>query len=108
IEDQIALIEQLVEKGYTYKTNQAIYFDVSKFPDYTKLSGQNRDDKITGARSDVVVDSEKKNPADFALWFFTVGRFKDHALRWDSPYGEGFPGWHIECSAMSMKYLGLS
>ncbi len=108
IEDQIALIEQLVKKGYTYKTNQAIYFDVSKFADYTKLSGQKLEDKITGARSDVVVDNEKKNPADFALWFFTVGRFKNHALKWESPWGEGFPGWHIECSAMSMKYLGLS
>lgn len=116
IEDQVALIETLIEKGFTYVTNQAIYFDISKFENYTKLSGQSLEDKITGARRDVVVDNEKKNPADFALWFFTVGRFKDHVLRWDSPSPvrklsgkeEGFPGWHIECSAMSMKYLGLS
>lgn len=108
IEDQVALIETLIEKGFTYQTDQAIYFDVSKFPDYTKLSGQSLDEKITGARSGVVIDNQKRNPADFALWFFTVGRFENHTLRWDAPWGEGFPGWHIECSAMSMKYLGLS
>ncbi len=108
IEDQIALIETLVEKGFTYKTDQAIYFDVSKFPNYTNLSKQKLEDKKVGARGDVIVDDEKKNPFDFALWFFTVGRFSDHSLHWQSPWGEGFPGWHIECSAMSMKYLGLS
>lgn len=106
IEDQIALIAELVEKGFTYQTKQAIYFDVSKFPDYTKLSKQDLDDKITGARDEVVVDRDKKNPADFALWFFTVGRFTGHVLHWTSPWGEGFPGWHIECSAMAMRYLG--
>src|SRR3989344_5569046 len=108
IEDQIALLEALIEKGYTYKTDQAIYFDISKFPDYTKLSGQDLSEKKEGARGDVVVDKQKRNPADFALWFFTVGRFANHQLRWQAPFGEGFPGWHIECSAMSMKYLGLS
>ncbi|HVZ66700.1 MAG TPA: cysteine--tRNA ligase [Patescibacteria group bacterium] len=108
IEDQIALIEILIEKGYGYKTDGAIYFDTSKFADYGKLAGQNLEDKVAGVREDVIVDNEKRNPADFALWFFTKGRFKDHALHWDSPWGEGFPGWHIECSAMSMKYLGLS
>lgn len=106
IEDQIALIEVLIEKGFTYQTKQAIYFDVSKFPEYTKLSGQNLEDKKTRAREDVIVDSDKKNPADFALWFFTIGRFENHVLRWSSPWGEGFPGWHIECSAMAMRYLG--
>lgn len=106
IEDQIALIEELEKKGYTYKTTQAIYFDVTKFPEYTKLSKQDLDDKIAGARGEVVVDSEKHHPADFALWFFTVGRFEHHALRWPSPWGEGFPGWHVECSAMAMRYLG--
>ncbi len=107
IEDQIALIETLIEKGYTYQTPQAIYFDVSKFPDYTKLSGQELDEKEVGSREGVVVDKDKKNPQDFALWFFAKGRFENHFLRWPSPWGEGFPGWHIECSAMSMKYLGL-
>jgi cysteinyl-tRNA synthetase len=106
IADQIALIEELVVKGFTYKTPQAIYFNVSKFPDYTKLSKQDLDDKIAGVRQEVVVDSQKKNPADFALWFFTTGKFANHVLRWSSPWGEGFPGWHIECSAMAMRYLG--
>lgn len=106
IPDQIALIEELVEKGFTYITKQAIYFDVSKFPEYTKLSKQDLDDKITGAREEVVVDHAKKQPADFALWFFTVGRFENHVLHWTSPWGEGFPGWHVECSAMAMRYLG--
>src|SRR3989304_5835574 len=108
IDDQIALIETLIDKGYTYKTRQAIYFDISKFPNYTKLSRQKLSEKMAGARGDVVVDARKRNPADFALWFFTVDRFANHTLRWKSPFGEGFPGWHIECSAMSMKYLGLS
>ena len=108
IEDQIALIETLVEKGFAYKTNQAIYFDVSKFSNYTKLSGQKLEEKIQGGREEIVIDKQKKNPADFALWFFTVGRFENHSLKWESQWGEGFPGWHIECSAMSMKYLGLS
>ncbi len=103
---QIKLIERLEKNGFTYQTDQAIYFDISKFPDYTKLSGQKLTDKEIGSRADVVVDKQKKNPQDFALWFFTVGHFQDHVMRWPSPWGEGFPGWHIECSAMSMEYLG--
>lgn len=106
IEDQIALIEELTKKGFTYQTNEAIYFDVSKFPEYTRLSRQDLDDKLTGARDEVIVDKSKKNPADFVLWFFTVGRFENHVLRWESPWGVGFPGWHVECSAMAMRYLG--
>lgn len=108
IADQIELIQILQEKKFTYKTGQAVYFDVSRFKDYTALTGQDLEDKLIGARDDVIVDSKKRNPQDFALWFFTKGRFANHALRWDSPWGEGFPGWHIECSAMAMKYLGLS
>jgi cysteinyl-tRNA synthetase len=107
IKEQIELIEVLEEKGYTYTTSQAIYFDISKFPEYTKLSGQDLSEQVVGARDDVVVDTKKRNPQDFALWFFTVGRFESHELRWESPWGTGFPGWHIECSAMAMKYLGL-
>lgn len=106
INQQIKLIEQLIKKGYTYQTEQAIYFDVSKFPDYGKLSGQKLEEKVVGAREEVIVDKEKKNPQDFALWFFTTGRFANHLMKWSSPWGEGFPGWHIECSAMSMTYLG--
>lgn len=119
IDDQVALIEELVAKGVTYQTSQAIYFDISQFPNYSKLSGQDVEDKKTNARGDVNTDPEKKHPADFALWFFTVGRFENHVLHWSSPWasplapersdgrrGEGFPGWHIECSAMAMRYLG--
>jgi cysteinyl-tRNA synthetase len=104
--EQVALIENLVSKGKTYQTEQAIYFNVDSFADYTKLSRQPLDQKQTAVRSDVNEDPAKRHPADFALWFFTVGRFADHAMHWPSPWGEGFPGWHIECSAMSMKYLG--
>lgn len=106
IQDQIELIEKLMAKGYAYETSQALYFDISKFPDYTKLSRQPLDQKIEGVREEVVTDSEKRRPQDFALWFKLAGKFKNHTMHWPSPWGEGFPGWHIECSAMSMKYLG--
>jgi cysteinyl-tRNA synthetase len=105
---QVKLIKALEKNGLTYTTSHAVYFDVTKFEGYGKLSGQKLEDKETGSRSDVFVDKSKKHPADFALWFFTVGHFKDHTMRWSSPWGEGFPGWHIECSAMSMEYLGES
>lgn len=108
IGEQIKLIEKLVKKGFTYQTKEAVYFDTSRFPDYGKLAGQKLEEKVAGARADVVVDPNKKNPADFALWFFTIGHFAGHTMRWSSPRGEGFPGWHIECSAMSMEYLGNS
>jgi cysteinyl-tRNA synthetase len=106
IEEQIKLIKKLEEKGYTYQTDEAIYFDVSKFPTYGELTGQKLEDKKTGVRDEVIVDTKKKNPVDFALWFFTIGRFGSHVMKWPSPWGDGFPGWHIECSAMSMQYLG--
>lgn len=105
---QVKLIKALEKNGLTYTTAHAVYFDVAKFPNYGQLSKQNLEDKETGARSDVFVDKSKKHPADFALWFFTTGHFKDHTMKWSSPWGEGFPGWHIECSAMSMEYLGQS
>jgi cysteinyl-tRNA synthetase len=108
IAEQIELIEQLTTKGCTYETADGIYFDTAKFPNYGKLSGQNLDEKEAGAR--VAVKDEKRHPADFALWKFCVGENVDHAMRWPNPpsaqKGEGFPGWHIECSAMSSKYLG--
>jgi cysteinyl-tRNA synthetase len=106
ISDQIDLIKRLEEKGFTYKTEQGIYFDISKFPGYNRLSGQNLDDLKVAVREDVTSDPAKRHPADFALWIFTKGRFADHVMRWNAPWGNGFPGWHIECSAMSMKYLG--
>lgn len=108
INEQVKLIQKLEKNGFTYQTDEAIYFDISKFPDYTKLSGQKLEEKEIGVREDVVVDKQKRNPQDFALWFFTVGHFADHSMKWSSPWGEGFPGWHIECSAMSMEYLGDS
>lgn len=106
INEMVKLIQKLEEKGFTYQTDEAIYFDTSKFGNYGQLSGQKLAEKETGVREEVVVDPNKKHPQDFALWFLIVGRFKDHTMRWSSPWGEGFPGWHIECSAMSMLYLG--
>lgn len=106
VSEQIKLIEKLLKTGFAYQTDQAIYFDISQVPDYGKLTGQKLEEKRVGVREEVVVDPQKKNPQDFALWFFPVGRFEHHILRWPAPFGEGFPGWHIECSAMSMLYLG--
>lgn len=106
IPEQIKIIKLLFKKGLAYETSKAIYFDVSKFKNYTKLSRQPLSEKMTAAREEVIVDPEKKNAADFALWFKLTDRFKNHAMRWPSPWGNGFPGWHIECSAISTKYLG--
>jgi cysteinyl-tRNA synthetase len=109
IPEQIALVAKLMEKGFAYDTPEAVYFDVAKFPTYDSLFGnQALSEKQTAARKEVKTGEHKKNPADFALWFKRVGRFADHTMHWDSPWGDGFPGWHIECSAMSMKYLGSS
>lgn len=102
IEDQIELIKVLEEKGFTYRTSDGIYFDTSKFPDYGKLS--TLDEIKEGAR--VEVNPEKKNPRDFALWKFSP-KHEKRQMEWESPWGIGFPGWHIECSAMSMRYLGF-
>ncbi len=113
ISDMIALTETLLSKGFAYTTPSAIYFDVSKVKDYTKLSGQNLDELRTGAGSGEVEDSEKKSRLDFALWFFKAGTHKNALQTWHSPFesplvdhGEGFPGWHIECSAMIEAHLG--
>jgi len=106
IDQQIALIGNLVDNGFVYQTKQAIYFDVTKLSDYGKLSGQSLADKLTGARGDVVTDPHKHHPQDFAVWFFTVGHFEGHTMQWDSPWGKGFPGWHLECSAIIQTLLG--
>jgi len=106
VPEMIALVEKIIANGHGYETDQAVYFDITTFPTYTKLSRQTLDDKMTAARSEVQEDPEKRNPVDFALWFKAKGRFENHIMRWESPWGVGFPGWHIECSAMSMKYLG--
>lgn len=104
IGEMIQLIDKLQQNGFTYQTDEAIYFDKSKFP--KSLSPQNVDELKTAAREGVYIDPHKRYPTDFALWFKRVGRFKNHVMHWSSPWGDGFPGWHIECSAMSMKYLG--
>jgi len=101
--EQIALVATLEEKGYTYRTADGIYFDTAKFKDYTKLSHQDLDALKEGAR--VERNPEKRNPTDFALWKFSAQGSK-RQMEWDSPWGVGFPGWHLECSAMSMKFLG--
>lgn len=106
IAHMIALIQALEAKGFTYTTDEAVYFNTQLFPSYGQLSGQSLEDKTVAARDEVYADPKKQHPADFALWFFRKGRFAQHTMHWDSPWGDGFPGWHIECSAMSMAYLG--
>ncbi len=106
IPEQIDMVKLLVDKGFAYQTEQAIYFDVTRLEDYGKLTGQKLADKEVGARSDVVSDPDKKHPYDFSVWFFTVGRFEGHTMHWASPWGDGFPGWHLECSAIIHANLG--
>lgn len=105
IKEQLDLVKILLDKGFAYQTDQAIYFDVNKDDDYGKLTGQKLTDKEVGVRPEVITDPQKHNPSDFAIWFFTVGHFKDHTMHWPSPWGEGFPGWHIECSAIIKTHL---
>jgi len=99
--EQIELVKTLLEKGYAYESAGSVYFDISKFAEYGKLSGRNVEDMQAGAR--VEVSEEKRNPADFALWKKAEA---NHIMQWPSPWGAGFPGWHLECSVMAMKYLG--
>ncbi len=101
ITEQIDLVKTLLEKGYAYEVNGSVYFEVSKFKEYGKLSGRNIDEMQAGAR--VEVSPDKKSPADFALWKKAE---PNHIMQWPSPWGMGYPGWHLECSVMSMKYLG--
>ena len=103
IDEQIELIKQLEQNGHTYIIDDGVYFDTSTFADYGKMAGLDLTNQREGAR--VAINKQKRNPSDFALWKFSLaGEKRD--MEWDSPWGKGFPGWHIECSAMSMKYLG--
>ena len=101
IEEMLEMVQKIMENGYAYETSTAIYFDVSKLDEYGILSGINLREQKAGAR--VEVDPEKRNPYDFALW---IKAPENHLMKWDSPWGPSYPGWHIECSAMSQKYLG--
>jgi cysteinyl-tRNA synthetase len=103
IQEQIAMIEDLEKNGFTYRTQDGIYFDTSKLPDYGRLSGQKAEEKMAGARIEM---GDKRSATDFALWKFAPEGVK-REMEWESPWGKGFPGWHIECSAMSKKYLGV-
>ena len=105
IDTYIKMIETLLEKDYAYIANGNVYFDVSKANDYYKLSGKNQEELMIGVRDSVEEDVHKKNPADFVLWF-TTSKFENQDMKWDSPWGIGYPGWHIECSGISYKYLG--
>lgn len=103
IDEQIALITQLEDKGFTYTISDGVYYDTAKFPKYADFASLDVDEQQAGAR--VEYNPEKRNPTDFALWKFSP-KDQQRDMEWDSPWGRGFPGWHIECSAMSMKYLG--
>ena len=105
IDDYISLIKVLLEKGYAYISGGNIYFDTSKLDDYYVLTNHKEDDMVVGVRDGVEYDGSKHNQADFVLWF-TKSKFDDQELKWDSPWGLGYPGWHIECSCISMKYCG--
>ncbi len=105
IGDYIKVIESLLEKGYAYPAGGNIYFDTSKLEQYYVFNDHDEEDLAVGVRESVEEDDNKRNKADFVLWF-TKSKFEDQALKWDSPWGVGYPGWHIECSCISMKYLG--
>jgi cysteinyl-tRNA synthetase len=106
IDEMIEMVKKMEENGYTYETSQALYFDVTKIDNYNMFTNQSLEEKQEGVREEVGVDPEKKHPADFVLWMKRVGKYKDHIMHWNSPWGDGFPGWHIECSAMSTSVLG--
>ncbi len=105
IPEFIHMIEVLLEKGYAYKAGENVYFDTSKLDNYYALGNQNEDELMVGVRDDVEEDTNKRNRNDFVLWF-TKSKFEDQALKWDSPFGVGYPGWHIECSCIGLKHLG--
>ncbi len=101
VPEQIEMVQELIEKGHAYQSNGSVYFDVSSWPEYGKLSGRKVAEQEEGARLEI--NEEKRHPSDFALW---KNADPEHILQWKSPWGMGFPGWHVECSAMARKYLG--
>ncbi|MGH2271061.1 cysteine--tRNA ligase [Anaerohalosphaeraceae bacterium U12dextr] len=103
IPEQIELVQTLIDKGVAYEVNGSVYFDVTRWPGYGKLSGRNLEQMQAGAR--IEINQEKRNAADFALWKKAE---PNHIMQWNSPWGKGYPGWHLECSVMSMKYLGAT
>lgn len=105
IEMYITMITKLLENGYAYIADGNVYFDTTKFKNYYELSGRNSDDLMVAVREDIEEDTAKRNPFDFGLWF-TNSKFDNQELQWDSPWGRGYPGWHIECSGISIKNLG--
>lgn len=106
IGEMIETIKKIESNGYTYQTKQALYFDVTKVDNYTIFTGQKLEEKEVAVREEVEVDPDKKNPADFVLWMKKYGKYEDHLMNWESPWGVGFPGWHIECTAMGTALLG--
>ena len=105
IPEFINMIEGLLEKGYAYKAGENVYFDTSRLKEYYVFGNQNEEELMVGVRDDVSEDINKRNKNDFVLWF-TKSKFEDQALKWESPWGVGYPGWHIECSCIGMKHLG--
>lgn len=105
IPEFIKMVDTLLKKGYAYEAGGNVYFDTSKLDEYYVLGNQNQDDLAVGVRDDVDEDENKRNKTDFVLWF-TKSKFDDQELKWESPWGYGYPGWHIECSAISIKHLG--
>ena len=107
IDEYIKFITELLKNGYAYIADGNVYYDTSKLTDYYQLTNHNEEELIVGVRDSVEEDTNKKNKTDFVLWF-TKSKFEDQELKWDSPWGLGYPGWHIECSCISLKYLGES
>ena len=105
IDFYIEIIQRLLDKGYAYQAGGNVYFDVSKLADYYQLTNHKEDEMVVGVREGVEFDDNKRNQADFALWF-TKSKFDDQELKWDSPFGTGYPGWHIECTGISIKNIG--
>ncbi|MCI8338100.1 MAG: cysteine--tRNA ligase [Lachnospiraceae bacterium] len=105
IQEFIQMVQRLLDTGYAYVAGGNVYFDTARLENYYVLSNQNEEELMVGARDDVEEDENKRNKADFVLWF-TKSKFDDQELKWESPWGVGYPGWHIECSAISIKHLG--